>query len=81
MQKYARPSKRKQERTSGNIIRETIMASKSLKKITLLDKQGREIQDQDKSIEPQEEFYTKLCHSEQSIIIHTDPKEVLEITS
>ena len=75
------------------IIRETIMASKSLKKvqrtqklgqdrlITLLDKQGREIRDQDKIIEQIEEFYTDLYDSEQSTIIHTDQNEVPEITS
>ena len=52
------------------IIRETIMASKSLRKvqrtqmlgqdrpITLLDKQGRDIHEQDKIIERIEEFYT-----------------------
>ena len=75
-----------------NILRETVMASKSLKKgrrtqklgqdrlITLLEKQGREIRDLDKNIE-QEEFYTELYNSEQNTIIHTDPKEVPEITS
>ena len=52
------------------IIRETIMASKSLRKvgrtqrldqdrlITLLEKQGREINDQDKILERIEEFFT-----------------------
>ena len=57
---------------------ETIMESKSLKKvrrtqklgqdrlITHLDKQGREIHDQDKTIERIEEFYTELYDSEQS---------------
>ena len=39
------------------------------------------IQDQDKIIEQIEEFYTELYDSEQNTIIHTDPKEVLEITS
>ncbi|MBA1447089.1 MAG: hypothetical protein FE835_19845 [Gammaproteobacteria bacterium] len=74
------------------IIRETIITSKSLRKvrrtqtlgqdrlITLLDKQGREIHDQDKIIERIEEFYTELYDSEQSTIIHTDPKEVPDIT-
>ena len=69
------------------------MASKSLRKvrrtqklgqdtlITLLDKQDREIHDQDKIIERIEEFYTEVYGSEQSILIHTDPKEVPEITS
>ena len=68
------------------IIRETIMASKSLRKvqgtqklgqdrlITLLDKQHREIHDQDKMIEGVEELYTELYDSNQSTIIHTDPK-------
>ena len=66
------------------IIRETTMASKSLKKVRRtqkLDKQGREIRDQDKIIERIEEFYTEPHDSEHSTIIHTDPKEVPEITS
>ena len=75
------------------IIRETIMASMSLKKvrrtqklgqdklITLLDKQDRETHDQDKIIERIKEFYTELYDSEQNTVIHTDPKEVPEITS
>ena len=75
------------------IIRETIMASKSLRKvrrtqtlgkdrlITLIDKQGREIHHQDKIMERIEEFYTELYDSEQSTVIHTDPEEVPEITS
>ena len=41
---------------------------------TLLDKQVRKIHDQDKIIEIIEEFYTELYDSEQSTIIHTDPK-------
>ena len=49
--------------------------------ITVLDKQGREIHHQDKIIERIEEFYAELYDSEQSIIIHTDTKEVPEITS
>ena len=75
------------------IIRETIMASKSLKKVrrtqmlgqdrlsTLLDKQGRGIRDQNRIIERIEEFYTELYDSEQNTIIHTYLKEVPEITS
>ena len=75
------------------IIRETIVVSKSLRKvrrtqklgqdrlITFLDKQGREIHYQDKIIELIEQFYTALYDSEQSTILHTDPKEVPEITS
>ena len=69
-------------------IRETIEASKSLKKvrrthslgknrmITLLDKQGKEIQEQDKIMERIEEFYSELYDSDQAVTIQTDPKEV-----
>ena len=69
-------------------IRETIEASKSLKKvrkthslgknrmITLLDKQGEEIQEQDKIMERIEEFYSELYDSDQAVIIQTDPEEV-----
>ena len=69
-------------------IRETIEASKSLKKvrrthslgknrmITLLDKQGKEIQEQDKIMERIEEFYSELFDSDQAVTIQTDPKEV-----
>ena len=69
-------------------IRETIQASKSLKKvrrthslgknrmITLLDKQGKEIQEQDKIMEQIEEFYSELYHSDQAVTIQTDPEEV-----
>ena len=38
--------------------------------ITLLDKQGREIPDQNKIMEKIEEFYTELINSEQSTIIN-----------
>ena len=74
------------------IVRETVMASKSLRKvrrtqmlgqdrlIAFLDNQGREIHDQDKIIERIKEFYTELYDSEQSNIIHTDPNEVPYIT-
>ena len=90
IKKKAREDTRKYNQ---EIIRETIMASKSLKivrrtqklgqdrLITHLDKQGREIHDQDKIIERIEEFYTELYDSEQSITIHTDPKDVPAITS
>ena len=76
-----------------DIIRETIMTSKSPKKVrrtqkvgqdrlvTLLDKQEREINDKAKNVEQIEEFYTELYDSEQSTIIQTDTKEVPEITS
>ena len=73
------------------IIRETIMASRCLKKvrrmqrlgkdITLLYKQGREIRDQDKIIERIEEFYTEPHNSEQNTIIHIGQKEAPAITS
>ena len=58
-------------------IRETFEASKSLKKvrrthilgknrmITLLDKQGKEIQEQDKIMERIAEFYSELFDSDQ----------------
>ena len=49
--------------------------------ITPLDKQVREIHDQDKIIERIEEFYTELHDSEQSTIIHTDLKEVPGVTA
>ena len=48
--------------------------------ITLLDNQGREIHDHDEMIERIEEFDTKLYDSEQSTIIHINPKEIPEIT-
>ena len=44
--------------------------------ITLLDKQGREIQKQDKIMERIEEFYSELFDSDQAVTIQTDPKEV-----
>ena len=49
--------------------------------ITLLDKQDREIQEQDidKIMERIEEFYSELFDSDQAVIIHTDPKEVPQI--
>ena len=47
----------------------------------LLDKQGKEIHDQDNIIERIGKFYTELYDSEQNTIIHTNPKEVPDITS
>ena len=44
--------------------------------ITLLDKQGREIQEQDKIMERMEEFYSELYDSDQAVTIQTDPEEV-----
>ena len=43
--------------------------------------QGRKIHNQDKIIERIEELYCELYGSEQTIIIHTAPKDVPEITS
>ena len=67
-------------------IRETIDASKSLtkgrrkhslgKNWMTLDKQGKEIQEQDKIMERIEEFYSELYDSDQAVTIHTDPEEV-----
>ena len=69
-------------------IRETSEASRSLKKvrrthrlgenrmIILLDKQGKEIQEQDKIMERIEEFYSELYDSDQAVTIQTDPEEV-----
>ena len=67
-------------------IRETIVTSKSLKKvrrtlkpgrdrlITLLHKPGRAIHDHDKIIERIEEFYIELYDRELCTIVHTDQK-------
>ena len=72
-------------------IREIIEVTKSLKKvrrthsigkirmISLLDKQGKEIQEQDKIMERIEEFYSELHDSEQAVTIQTDPEEVPQI--
>ena len=49
--------------------------------ITFLDKQCREIHEQDRIVERIEEFYTGLYDSEQSTIIYTDPKDVPALTS
>ena len=44
--------------------------------IALLDKQGKEIQEQDKIMERIEEFYSELYDSDQAVTIQTDPEEV-----
>ena len=44
--------------------------------ITLLDKQSKYIQEQDKIMERIEEFYSELYDSDQAVTIQTDPKEV-----
>ena len=47
--------------------------------ITLLDKQGKEIQEQDKIMEQLEELYSELYDSDQTVTIQTDPEEVPSI--
>ena len=44
--------------------------------ITLLDNQGKEIQEQDMIMERIEEFYSELYDSDQAVTIQTDPEEV-----
>ena len=44
--------------------------------ITLLEKQGKEIQEHDKIMERIEEFYSELYDSDQAVIIQTNPEEV-----
>ena len=44
--------------------------------ITLLDKQGKEIQEQDNIMERIEEFYSELYDSDQTVTIQTYPEEV-----
>ena len=68
-------------------IRETIVASMSLKKvrrthsvgkhrITLMDKQGEVIQEQDNIMERIDKFYSELYDSDEAVTIQTDPEEV-----
>ena len=47
--------------------------------ITLLDKQGREIQEQDNITERIQEFYSELYDSDVAVTIQTYPEEVLPI--
>ena len=44
--------------------------------ITLLDKHGKEIKEQDKIMERIEEFYSELYDSDQAVTIQTDPEEL-----
>ena len=44
--------------------------------ITLLDKQVKEIQEQDKTMARIEEYYSELYDSGQAVTIQTDPEEV-----
>ena len=74
-------------------IRKTIETSQSLNKvrrthilgqnrlITLLDNQGRKIQDQDNIFDRIEEFYTEFYDSDQTVTIRTDPREVPSVTT
>ena len=56
-------------------VRRTHSAGKN-RMITLLDKHGKEIQEQDKIMERIEEFYSELYDSDQTVTIQTDPEEV-----
>ena len=47
--------------------------------ITLLDKQGKEIQEKYNIMERIQEFYSELYDSDEAVIIQTDPEEVLPI--
>ena len=47
--------------------------------ITLLDKQGKEIQEQDNIMERLEEYNSELYDSDQTVTIQTDPEEVPSI--
>ena len=44
--------------------------------ITLLDKQGKDIQEQEKIMERIVEFYSELDDSDQTVTIQTNPGEV-----
>ena len=44
--------------------------------ITLLDKQGKEIHEQDKIMERIEEFYSEVYDSSQAVTVQTYPEEV-----
>ena len=44
--------------------------------VTVLDKQGKQVQEQDKIMERIEEFYSELYESDQAVTIQTDPEEV-----
>ena len=65
----------------NNLMKVRVRKLRKDRLITPLDKQVREIHDQDKIIERIEEFYTELYDSEQSTIIHTDLKEVPGVTA
>ena len=47
--------------------------------ITLLDKQGKEIQEKYNIMERIQEFYSELYVSDEAVTIQTDPEEVLPI--
>ena len=69
----------KNNRDLNKVRRTHILGQNRL--ITLLDNQGREIQDQDKILERIEEFYTELYDSDQTVTIRTDPREVPSVTT
>ena len=62
-------------RHNREIIRKTLLASKSIDYT-----QARQIEDHDNITERIEECYNELYDSEQSTIIHTDSKEIPELT-
>lgn len=74
-------------------VRQAIETSKSIKKvrrsqalgkdrlITLLDKQGNEIQEQDKVMKRIEEFYTELYDSDIPVTVQTSKCEVPTVTT
>ena len=47
--------------------------------MTLLEKHGKEIQEQDKIMARIEEFYSQLHYRDQTVTIQTDPEEVPQI--
>ena len=63
------------EKESLKRVRRTHSLGKN-RMITLLDKQGKEIQEQDKIMERIEEFYSELYDSDQAVTTQTYPKEV-----
>jgi len=90
MQNLQKQSKRDIGKYNQYITRETIKESVKVRKtqklgqdtlITHVDKQGREIYDHDKIIEIIEDVYTESYDNEQSTIVHTDTKVVLDGSS
>ena len=67
--------KQKESSESLKKVRRTHSLGKN-RMITLLDKQGKDIQEQDKILERMEEFYSELYDSDQAVTKQPDPKEV-----